>query len=113
MDYAFVIYGEEKIWDEMTDEERDDLFAQHVRFGREIAEARLTIRYGARLARPDIAAKEPRAEDGVQEPGGLWIIDLPGDEEAMYWAERIPLVHGNVVDVRRCDRPGDRPDAEA
>ncbi|MET7618153.1 YciI family protein [Streptomyces sp. NPDC005408] len=106
MEFALLVCGEEKAWDDMPESERRERFEANLRYGRELHEAGVVIRYGAKLARPDVAAKGERAQDGRPEVGGLWILELDSEEAALEWAARMPVSPGNVVDVRRCDRPG-------
>jgi hypothetical protein len=105
VEFAFLICGEERSWDSMTESERSERFEANMRFGRELAEAGVVIPYGAKLARPEFAADGARATDGRVEPAGLWILELPSEEDALKWAARLPVWDGNIVDLRRCDRP--------
>ncbi|MEU9046716.1 MULTISPECIES: YciI family protein [unclassified Kitasatospora] len=105
MEYALLVYGQETDWDRMTPEEREARFTANRAFGRELAEAGVRIAYGARLARPAAAEGEARAADGVPEVGGLWVIDVPSDQEALGWAAKLPVSESGRVEVRRCDGP--------
>ncbi|MEV6791458.1 hypothetical protein AB0M87_05530 [Streptomyces sp. NPDC051320] len=105
MEFALLIFGEEKSWDQMSEAEREERFTANRVFGRSLAEAGVTVRYGARLARPEILEAEPRAGDSALELGGMWLIEVATEEEALAWGEKVPVGEGNRVEVRRCDRP--------
>ncbi|MFE9411393.1 YciI family protein [Streptomyces sp. NPDC006704] len=106
MEFALLIFGEEKSWDRMPEQERAERFAANRAFGRALAEAGVSVRYGARLARPDVLEGEGRSGEGVLELGGLWLIEVATEEEALEWGAKVPAGPGNRVEVRRCDRPG-------
>ncbi|MFI6446422.1 YciI family protein [Kitasatospora sp. NPDC050543] len=112
MEFALLVFGQESDWDAMTEAERAERFTANRAYGQALAEAGIRISYGARLARPAAAEGEERAEEGVLEVGGLWIIDAPTEDDALTWAARMPLSHSGRVEVRRCDRPS-RPPAVA
>ncbi|MER6071429.1 YciI family protein [Streptomyces sp. NPDC001817] len=105
MEFALLVFGQETDWDRMTPREREERFTANRAYGRAMAEAGVRIVYGARLARPACAEHEGRAGEGVLEVGGLWIIDVPSEEEALGWAQRMPLSDAGRVEVRRCDGP--------
>lgn len=105
MEFALLVFGQETDWDRMTPQEREERFTANRAYGRAMAEAGVRIVYGARLARPVCAEQEERAGEGVLEVGGLWIIDVPSEEEALRWADRMPLSDSGQVQVRRCDGP--------
>ncbi|MGW1166357.1 YciI family protein [Streptomyces sp. NPDC001153] len=105
MEFALLVFGQETDWDRMTPQEREERFTANRAYGRAMAEAGVRIVYGARLARPASAEHEGRAGEGVLEVGGLWVIDVPSEEEALSWAERMPLSDAGRVEVRRCDGP--------
>jgi hypothetical protein len=106
MEFALLIYGEERAWDEMSEQEREERFSVNRAFGRELHDAGVTVRYGARLARPDLLADEPRAGEGALEVGGMWLIEVASEAEALEWGDKVPATPGNRVEVRRCARPG-------
>lgn len=106
MEFALLVYGQEQAWDEMSQAEREERFAANRAFGQELYEAGVAVRYGARLARPELLADESRAAEGVLEVGGLWLIEVDDEEQALEWGDKVPVTAGNRVEVRRCDRPG-------
>ncbi|MEW1911105.1 YciI family protein [Kitasatospora sp. NPDC085895] len=105
MEYALLVFGQETDWDAMTPAEREERFTANRAFGRELAEAGVRIVYGAKLARPTAAEGEERAAAGVLELGGLWIVDVASEEDALHWAAKLPVSPGARVETRRCDRP--------
>jgi hypothetical protein len=104
MEFALLVYGAERAWAEMTGEERRDYFDAHRAFGAGLRDAGVRIVYGSRLARPESMADEKPREDGEPELGGLWVLDLPSEEDATAWAERLPLKPGDLVELRCCER---------
>jgi hypothetical protein len=103
MEFALLIHGPERAWEEMSEQERSTHFSAHLAFREGLREEGVTVLFGARLARPDTLKAEPR-EDGLPELGGLWILDLPSEESALEWADRLPRGPGDEVELRRCDR---------
>ncbi|NUR90042.1 MAG: hypothetical protein HOY71_38705 [Nonomuraea sp.] len=103
MEFALLISGPERAWEELSEQERNALFSAHVDFSGRLREAGVRVVFGARLSRPDAAKGEPRA-DGRPELGGLWVLDLPSEEAALEWAARLPAGPGDQVELRRCDR---------
>ncbi|MFF2787691.1 YciI family protein [Streptomyces sp. NPDC058049] len=106
MEFALLVYGEERAWDDMSPTERQERYEANRAYGRDLAEAGVRVRYGARLARPGGATGEDRAAPGELELGGLWLIEVATEEEAREWARWMPVGPGNAVGLRRCDRPG-------
>ena len=106
MEFALLIYGAERAWAEMAPEERGDYFDAHRAFSAGLREAGVRVVYGSRLARPDSLADADPRQDGEPEIGGLWILDLPSEQEAATWVRRLPLRPGDLVELRRCERGG-------
>ncbi|MFC4589587.1 YciI family protein [Sphaerisporangium corydalis] len=106
MEFALLIHGAESAWAEMAGDERQDYFAAHRAFGAGLRESGVRVVYGCRLARPESVADAKPRDDGEPELGGMWILDVPSEDEAVAWAERLPLKPGDVVELRLCEHGG-------
>jgi hypothetical protein len=65
-------------------------------------------------ARVRFAAGKPTTSDGPfaetkEVLGGYWLIDVPGKQEAVAWAERCPAADGDMIEVRRVYEMSDFP----
>ncbi|MGF1432125.1 YciI family protein [Kitasatospora sp. LaBMicrA B282] len=112
MQFALLMFGQETDWDAMTAEEREERFTANREFARALVAAGVEIVYGARLGRPTVAEGEERAGEGVLELGGLWVVEVPSEQEALGWAARMPIGPAGRVEVRRCERGPRRPAGE-
>ncbi|GAB2915930.1 YciI family protein [Nonomuraea fastidiosa] len=111
MDFVLLIHGDEMLWDAFSESERRRMAEAHRRFGREMVEAGVNVKYGAgltrsregRLVRPDGPAVQGPYAVGREQIGGIWIIDVASAEEAESWARKMPYAPGDIVEVRPCD----------
>ncbi len=121
MDFVLLIHGDEALWDALPPEELERMNQAHRRFGREMAEAGVTVKYGcalarsrtAKLVRPDGPAVTGPYAVGREQLGGIWVIDVGSAAEAEAWARKMPYAAGDIVEVRPCEparpaRQGDR-----
>lgn len=105
MKYMFLLFGEEGVWVQMSEEERQKVYAQHGALAEALAAAgktpageELAPSAGARTLRLD---GEPRVTDGPfletrEQLGGFYVIDCADMEEALEWARKIPMSGGSV-----------------
>ncbi|MFJ4191358.1 YciI family protein [Kitasatospora sp. NPDC089509] len=112
MEYTLLIHGDERVWNALGEAEQAELDAAHARFGRELCEAGVGVRYGgglrrscsARLVVPGGGEETPVSDgpyrEGHEHLGGLWVIDVPEESEAVAWARRMPAAPGDLVEVR-------------
>ncbi|MEU9046717.1 MULTISPECIES: YciI family protein [unclassified Kitasatospora] len=112
MEYTLLIHGDERVWNGLTEAEEAELDAAHARFGRDMHEAGVAVRYGgglhrscsARLVVPGGASGAPVSDgpyrEGHEHLGGIWVIDVADEAEAITWARRMPSAPGDLVEVR-------------
>ncbi len=111
MHYMLLIYGDEAAGNErfqaMSDEERGEMMGRWNSYTEELKAAD-AYRSGDGL-QPSPTAKtvrgngnEPLVTDGPfaetkEQLGGFYVIDVPGEAEALEWASKMPnLPHGSV-----------------
>lgn len=92
MDYALLIYGDEKVWDAADEATRQEVYAAHTEFARLCAEHGHKITSGAEL-RPSSAARTVRrtsdsvdVTDGpfaetAEQLGGFYMIDTDNPDD--------------------------------
>jgi hypothetical protein len=107
MQYALLLYGDEKVWEAADQQERRDIYARHERFLRLLQE-RDALRGGAELA-PTSAATTLRRQgeqvsvtDGpfaetAEQFAGFYLIEAADLDEALALAKELP---SGVVEVR-------------
>ncbi|GAA0952166.1 YciI family protein [Virgisporangium aurantiacum] len=100
MEYAVLIYGDEKAWAARTEEELRDLDARHKRFAALVAE-RGTMRAGRELASVASATTVRKQGDGVSVTdgpfaetaevlGGLYLVEAADLDEVTAWVRVLP-----------------------
>jgi hypothetical protein len=108
--YMALIYGDEEVWANASEEEMAAVYAQYGAFGRD-AEAAGVLAGGNELAltrnattvrvRDDetLVTDGPYAE--VKEAlGGFYLLECASMDEAVQWASRIPGAEHGAVEVR-------------
>ena len=113
MKYIILIHSNEhslKLWDTLTEQQREDFGRGHLKLTEEMAEAgELVVSEG--LADPALAtwvsARDGRTitSDGpfaeVKEHlAGFYLIDVPSMQDAIAWAAKVPDAAGTEVEVR-------------
>jgi hypothetical protein len=105
MKYMFLLFGDEGVWARMTEEERQAEYARHGALAEELVNAgkapageELVPSSQARTLRVE---GTPRVTDGPfletrEQLGGFYIIDCADMEEALAWAQKIPMAGGSV-----------------
>jgi hypothetical protein len=100
MDYAVLIYGDEKAWAARTEEELRDLDERHRRFAGLLAE-RGALRAGRELAPVGSATTVRKQGDGVSVTdgpfaetaevlGGFYIVEAADLDEVIAWVGELP-----------------------
>jgi hypothetical protein len=113
VEFVFLIHGDEKVWDGMSEADEARMDASHARFGKELHEAGVKVLYGCGLARsrtgrlvraPGSVLSGPVVDgpyaEGREQLGGIWVLDLPGAAEAEEWAKRMPYAPGDLIEIR-------------
>ena len=106
--YVLLIIGDDDAYQALDEAAGAALMAQHEEFGAALAAAGVPTVYGAELD-PPASARTVRADGTVtdgpfaeakEQVGGFYVLDVPGIEEAVEWAGKIPMLPGDAVEVR-------------
>lgn len=107
MQYALLIYGDEKVWDARDEQERRDTDERHTRFAGMLAQ-RDALRGGRQLASTSSAVTVRHQGDGVSVTdgpfaeaaevlGGYYVIEAADLDAAIALARELPE---RVVEIR-------------
>jgi hypothetical protein len=108
--FMLLIYGDERVWDAMSQADQQRVYAAHGAYAEAMAAAGV-IRGGAEL-RPTRTARSvrfggrrPQIVDGPfaetkEQLGGYYLIEVDSIEQALEWAERMPGMTEGTVEVR-------------
>jgi|1186.fasta_scaffold765366_2 hypothetical protein len=107
MEFALLIYGNEKSWTNASEQERREMYAQHERFMKMLQD-RGAIRGGAELdatttARTirhggdDLSVTDGPFAETAEQFGGFYLIEAADIEEAVAIGKELPAA---VVEVR-------------
>jgi hypothetical protein len=110
MEYLALIYGDESVWERMSDTERSAAYEQYGAFSDAARDAGVLVG-GEELAATSSATTvrvrdhERLVSDGpyaeVKEAlGGYFVLECRSLEEAVDWAARIPAAEYGAVEVR-------------
>jgi len=98
MQYALLIYDNEKAWASMTEEERNAIYGEHYLGGNPLqpVHTATTLRHrNGKLSTTD----GPFAETKEQ-LGGYYIVESDTVDEALGWAAKIPGAKYGSIEVR-------------
>jgi hypothetical protein len=110
MKYILLIYGDERIWNGLSKEEMEKIYADHGAFSEAMTRAGVTWE-GAEL-KPVATATSVRFSkagrrtmDGPfaetkEQLAGYYVIDVENLERALDWAEKMPGMIEGTVEVR-------------
>jgi hypothetical protein len=107
MEFALLIYGNEKIWEAADEHARRDEYAEHARFS-QMLQDRDAMRGGAELTSTSAATTLRRTGDSVgvtdgpfaetaEQLGGFYLIEAPDLDAAIDIARQLPA---GTVEVR-------------
>lgn len=110
MKYILLIYGDERAWEAMSQDEMTKVYDAHMRYGEALAKAGV-MRGGAELKPTTTATSvrfgngKPRTMDGPfaetkEQLGGYYIIEVDNIEQAIDWAEKMPGMSSGTVEIR-------------
>ncbi len=107
MQYMLLIYGDEKVWSTMSEQEAQKVYEAYRVFSKELAGAGV-LRGGSELA-PVSSATTVRVRGGKvqttdgpfaetkEQLGGYYLIDVANLDEAIKWAAKVPsALHGSI-----------------
>ena len=110
MKYLLLICRDEPVWDKLSTSDRQQIYLDTVKLSEEI-QARGQY-FGGNPLHPSSAATSVRVRDGKrlvtdgpfaetrEQLGGYYLLDCADLDEAMRWAERIPVPASGGVEVR-------------
>jgi hypothetical protein len=108
--YLMLMYGAERVWENMPTEQMDRIYAAHRAYGEEMQKAGV-IRGGAEL-RPTTTATtvrfaggRPTTLDGPfaetkEQLGGYYMIEVDNVDQAIAWAQKMPGMTDGAVEIR-------------
>jgi len=107
MEFALLIYGDEKRWTNASEQERRETYAQHERFMKMLQD-RGAIRGGAELAATsaartirhgdaDLSVTDGPFAETAEQLGGFYLIEAADIDEAVALGKELPA---GVVEVR-------------
>lgn len=110
MKYILLIYGDERVWQSMSEEEMKRVYEAHSAYGEAMAKAGV-MRGGAELKPVSTATSvrfsggRPKVVDGPfaetkEQLGGYYVIEVDNLEQAIEWAEKTPGMTDGTVEVR-------------
>lgn len=110
MQYMLLIYGDEKLWADMSESELANTMQAYTAYSKELA-ASGALRGGSELA-PISTAKTVRVRNGKavvtdgpfaetkEQLGGYYLIDVQNMADAIKWAEKIPSALVGSIEIR-------------
>ena len=110
MNYMLLIYGDEQRRGSMTDQERDQMFAEYGAFTQELQDKGVFV--AGDPLQPTTTATSVRVRDGEQlttdgpfaetkeQLGGYYLIDVDSLDEALAWAAKVPSARLGTIEVR-------------
>jgi hypothetical protein len=110
MQYLVLIYGDEKSFAGLSEEEMGKVFGEYMAYSKEMASAGV-MKGGASL-QPTMTATTIRVKNGKttttdgpfaetkEQLGGYYVIDVPNLDEALKWAARCPGAKSGSIEIR-------------
>ena len=110
MQYLLLIFDDERVWGEMSEEERGKLYAEYGTFTNELRESGALV--SADQLQPSTTATLVQVRDGEtlttdgpfaetkEQLGGYYLIEAESLDEAIEWAAKIPSARGGTIEVR-------------
>jgi hypothetical protein len=107
MEFALLIYGDEKTWDAAREDERGEMYAQYAKFGKMLEDAG-AIRGGAELASTptartvrhrgdDLSVTDGPFAETTEQFGGFYLVEAADLDVALEYAKQLPAA---IVEVR-------------
>jgi hypothetical protein len=107
MEFALLIYGDEKAWDAADEDQRRETYAQHEKFMKMLQD-RGAVRGGAELASTtqartvrhrgdDLSVTDGPFAETAEQFGGLYLVEAPDMDTALHYAKQLPAA---IVEVR-------------
>ncbi len=108
-EYLLLIVGDDDAYQALSEEEGKRIFDGHMAFMGELEKAGVRLVSSAELEPPSsartlhadgVVTDGPFAE-AKEQVGGYYSIDVPGIDEAVEWARKIPLLPADKIEVRK------------
>jgi hypothetical protein len=108
--YMLLIFDDERVWGDLSEEERGKLYAQYGAFTNELRESGALV--SADQLQPSTTATLVRVREGEtlttdgpfaetkEQLGGYYLIEAESLDEAIEWAAKIPSARGGTIEVR-------------
>ena len=110
MKYILLIYGEERVWGSMSQEQMAQIYAGHRHYGEEMMKA--GVMKGGSELKPAATATSIRFANGQKKTvdgpfaetkeqlAGFYLIEVDNLDQAIAWAEKMPGMTTGTVEVR-------------
>lgn len=110
MQYLVLIYDDEKVWNDMPQEQSQKLFGDYMAYTQEMSKA--GVLRGGDALKPVATATTVRIRGGKtlttdgpfaetkEQLGGYYLIDVANLEEALKWAAKCPSAAFGSIEVR-------------
>ena len=114
MKYILLIYGEERVWGAMNQEQMAQIYAGHRQYGADMAKA--GVMKGGSELKPAATATSIRFANGKKQTvdgpfaetkeqlAGFYLIEVDHLDEAIAWADRMPGMTTGTVESGRWRR---------
>lgn len=108
MEYVLLIHADETAYAALDEETGKAMYAEHFAFMDEARAAGVTIAYSAeldeartgRVVRPGGLVTDGPYAEAKEQLGGFYVLDVPGIEDAVEWAKKIPMLPTDAIEVR-------------
>ena len=110
MQYMLLIFDDERVWGDLSEEERGRLYAEYGTFTTELREAGALV--NADQLQPSTTATLVQVREGEtlttdgpfaetkEQLGGYYLVDVESLDEALEWAAKIPSARYGSIEVR-------------
>ena len=110
MQYLLLIHDEEDVWENLPEEQRNEIYGRYMAYTTELRESGALV--GANQLQPTSTATTVRVRDGEQvvtdgpfaetkeQLGGYYLIEVDSVDEAIEWAAKIPSAQLGSIEVR-------------
>ncbi|HZB51254.1 MAG TPA: YciI family protein [Mycobacteriales bacterium] len=108
MEYVLLIHADETAYAALDEETGKAMYAEHFAFMDEARAAGVTIAYSAeldeartgRVVGPGGLVTDGPYAEAKEQLGGFYVLDVPGIEDAVEWAKKIPMLPTDAIEVR-------------
>ena len=110
MQYILLINDDERVWGDISEEDRNAMYARYGAFSQELRESGALVT--AHQLQPSVTATTVRVRKGEalttdgpfaetkEQLGGFYLIDVETLDEALEWAAKIPSARFGSIEVR-------------